>query len=122
MISRKKIRETRERRIERIRYKLKKNGSSPRLVLNKTNRYLIAQIVDDKSGNTLAFATSSEKTFPIQGYSRKNKKSAAELGKIIAERAKLKGITTVMMDRSGAIYHGNISVFADSARQGGLQF
>jgi len=53
---------------------------------------------------------------------QENKKSAAELGKIIAERAKQKGITTVMMDRSGAIYHGNISVFADSARQGGLQF
>ena len=73
MISRKKIRETKERRIERIRYKLKITGSSPRLVINKTNRYLIAQIIDDKNGSTLAYASSSEKTFPISGYSRKNK-------------------------------------------------
>jgi large subunit ribosomal protein L18 len=122
MISRKKIQESRERRKERIRYKLKITGSSPRLVLNKTNRYLIAQVIDDKSGTTLAFATSSEKNFPITGYSRKNKKSAAELGKIIAERAKNKGVSSVMLDRSGAIYHGNIATFADSAREGGLKF
>jgi len=122
MISRKKIRETAERRIERIRYKLKTTGSSPRLVINKTNRYLIAQIIDDKSGSTLVYAASSEKSFPIQGHSRKNKRSAVELGKIIAERAKTKGVSAVMLDRSGAIYHGNIAAFADSAREGGLKF
>ncbi len=122
MISRKKIRETKERRIERIRYKLKITGSSPRLVINKTNRYLIAQVIDDKNGSTLAYASSSEKTFPITGYSRKNKNSAVELGKIIAERAKTKGVQKVMLDRSGSIYHGNIAAFADSAREGGLVF
>jgi large subunit ribosomal protein L18 len=122
MISRKKIRETKKRRIERIRYKLKVTGSSPRLVINKTNRYLIAQIIDDSNGNTLAFAATSEKTFPVNGYSRKNKSSAVHLGKIIAERAKLKGVQKVMLDRSGSIYHGNIAAFADSAREGGLVF
>ncbi len=122
MISRKKIRETKKRRIERIRYKLKVTGSSPRLVINKTNRYLIAQIIDDSNGNTLAFAATSEKSFPVNGYSRKNKNSAVHLGKIIAERAKLKGVQKVMLDRSGSIYHGNIAAFADSAREGGLVF
>ncbi len=122
MISRKKIRETKKRRIERIRYKLKVTGSSPRLVINKTNRYLIAQIIDDSNGNTLAFAATSEKSFPVNGYSRKNKSSAVHLGKIIAERAKIKGVQKVMLDRSGSIYHGNIAAFADSAREGGLVF
>jgi len=122
MISRKKIRETTQRRIDRIRYKLKTTGSSPRLVFNKTNRYLIAQIIDDTNGSTLAYASTNEKSFPINGYSRKNKKSAVELGKIIAERAKTKGVSSVMLDRSGAIYHGNIAAFADSAREGGLKF
>ncbi len=122
MISRKGIQESSTRRTERIRYKLKKNGDRPRLVLNKTNRYLIAQIVDDTNGTTLAYAMSSEKDFPVQGYSRKNKKSAAELGKILAQRAKGKGVTKVMFDRSGKIYHGNLAAFADSAREGGLEF
>jgi large subunit ribosomal protein L18 len=122
MIDRKKIRETNERRTSRVRYKLKAVGNRHRLVFNKTNRYLIAQVIDEVNGKTLAYAASSEKDFPIKSFSRKNKASAIELGKIIAERAKSKGIKEVMLDRSGYIYHGKIAAFADSAREGGLVF
>lgn len=122
MINKSKTRESHLRRSDRIRYKLKKSGERPRLVIIKTNRYLAVQVIDDNTGSTLISATSSEKTFPIQTFSRKNKDSAKELGKLIAERAKGKGITKVKLDRSGYIYHGNIAVFAESAREGGLEF
>lgn len=122
MIDRKNIRETNDRRKTRVRYKLRANGSRPRLVINKTNRYLIAQVIDDGKGTTLAYAATSEKDFPIKSYSRKNKAAATELGKIIAQRASQKGVKEVMLDRSGFIYHGNVAAFADSAREGGLVF
>ena len=122
MINTRNIRISKERRTSRIRYKLRHNGERPRLVFNKTNHYLIAQVIDDIKGVTLAYAVSSEKDFPIKTENRKNKKSAEELGKIIAKRAKDKGVSKVMLDRSGMIYHGKISAFADSARKEGLEF
>lgn len=111
-----------ERRAKRQRFKLKQNSSRPRLVFNKSNKYLMAQIIDDVQGRTLAFAISSEKSFPIQNASKKNIIAAKELGKVIASRAKEKGIKQVMLDRSGMIYHGKIAAFAESAREGGLEF
>ena len=84
MINKQKHRPGQERRIERARFKLKQNGDRPRLVFNKTNRYLIAQVIDDTAGKTIAYAVSSEKSFPVQGYSKKNKQAATELGKLIA--------------------------------------
>jgi large subunit ribosomal protein L18 len=99
MINKHKQTVSTERRIERTRFKLKQNGSRPRLVFNKSNRYLQAQIIDDIKGATLAFATTSEKDFPVKGFSKKNKESATELGKMIATRAKEKGVTKVMLDR-----------------------
>ncbi|MCC6274224.1 MAG: 50S ribosomal protein L18 [Leptospiraceae bacterium] len=110
------------KRTKRIRFKLKASADRPRLVFNKTNRYLIAQVIDDKGGATLAYAISSEKDFPLKGETRKNKKSAIELGKVIAKRALSKGVKQVVLDRSGMIYHGKIAAFADSAREGGLEF
>lgn len=122
MINKQKHSESTKRRIARARYKLKQNGDRPRLVFNKSNRFLQAQVIDDKTGNTIAFATTLEKTFETKGYSKKNKKSAEELGKVIAERSKSKGVTKVMLDRSGIIYHGKLAAFADSARKEGLEF
>lgn len=122
MINTSKTKIKNDRRKKRVRFKLLSNGSRPRLVFNKTNRYLIAQVIDDSKGVTLAFAHSSEKDFPVKSFSRKNKECATELGKRIAERAKTKGVKEVMLDRSGMIYHGTIAAFADSAREGGLEF
>ncbi|MCB1191016.1 MAG: 50S ribosomal protein L18 [Leptospiraceae bacterium] len=110
------------RRKERAKFKLKGYGNRPRLVFNKTNRYLIAQVVDDTQGKTIAYATTAEKDFSVSGYSRKNKEAASELGKLIATRAKNNGIDKVMLDRSGMIYHGKIASFAEAAREKGLEF
>lgn len=122
MINKSKTKEQKQRRTDRIRYKLRANLDRPRLVFNKTNRYLIAQIIDDKKGTTIAYAVSSEKDFPVKTFSRKNKECATELGKRIAQRAKSSGVTQVKLDRSGHNYHGSIAAFAESAREGGLEF
>ena len=101
---------------------MKQFGSRPRLVFNKSNRYLIAQVIDDSRGQTLVYATTKEKNFPPHENSKKSKSAAVQLGKVIAERAKQHGITKVMLDRSGMIYHGVIAAFAESAREEGLEF
>ena len=110
------------KRTKRVRYKLKKNIERPRLVFNKSNRYLIAQVIDDKAGTTLAFAATYEKDFPVKGFSIKNKAAAVELGKRISARATKNGVKKVMLDRTGMIFHGKLAAFADSAREGGLEF
>ncbi|EKT88821.1 50S ribosomal protein L18 [Leptospira santarosai] len=108
------------KRAERSRFKLKKSGSRLRLVFNKSNKYLSCQIIDDLQGVTLAYATTSEKTFA--GESKKNKDAAKILGKLIAERGSQKGVKQVMLDRSGMIFHGRIAAFAEGAREAGLEF
>lgn len=122
MINKTKKVENQIRRAKRSRYKLKKFGTRPRLVFSKSNRYLIAQVIDDNEGKTLVYATTQEKNFPSHENSKKSKSAAVVLGKLIAERAKNKGITKVMLDRSGMIYHGVLAAFADSAREQGLEF
>ncbi|MCW7490318.1 MULTISPECIES: 50S ribosomal protein L18 [Leptospira] len=110
------------RRAERVRYKLRSTSERPRLVFNKTNRYLTAQIIDDAKGVTLVYATTLEKNFPKHENSKKSKSAATELGKVVAEKAKKAGVSQVVLDRSGMVYHGKIAAFADSAREGGLEF
>ena len=111
-----------DRRKSRTRYKLKSTGSRIRLVFNRSNRYLSAQVIDDVAGITLAYATTIESDFPKKGMNAKNKDAATALGKVIAKRAIEKGVKQVMLDRSGLLYHGRIAAFADSAREGGLEF
>ncbi|TGK78374.1 50S ribosomal protein L18 [Leptospira noumeaensis] len=110
------------RRAERVRYKLRSTSERPRLVFNKTNRYLTAQIIDDAKGVTLVYATTLGKDFPKHENSKKSKSAATELGKVVAEKAKKAGVSQVVLDRSGMVYHGKIAAFADSAREGGLEF
>ena len=111
-----------KRRKSRTRYKLKTTGDRIRLIFFRSNRYLSAQVIDDVAGNTLAYATTIESEFPKKGRNAKNKDAASELGKVIAKRAVEKGVKQVMLDRSGLLYHGRIAAFADSAREGGLEF
>lgn len=110
------------RRAERVRYKIRQTSDRPRLVFNKTNRYLTAQIIDDVKGVTLVYATTLEKDFPKHENSKKSKSAATELGKVVADKAKKAGVSQVVLDRSGMVYHGRIAAFADSAREGGLEF
>jgi large subunit ribosomal protein L18 len=122
MINKTKKNINQKRRASRSRFKLLKSGNRPRLVFTKSNRYLTAQVIDDVQGKTLAYATTMEKEFPAHENSKKSKSAATILGKIIAERAKKTGVEKVMLDRSGMIYHGAIAAFAESAREGGLEF
>lgn len=108
-----------ERRITRVRHAIVPKVPRPRLVFNRSNRYLSVQIVDDVTGRTLASAATNEKDFGDKG---KNKEAAAKLGTLIAKRAGEKGVKQVVLDRRGQLYHGKIAAFADAAREGGLEF
>ncbi len=108
-----------ERRILRVKSAIMARSPRPRLVFNRTNRYLSCQVIDDSKGVTLCAATTSEKEFEGPGH---NVEAAKKLGAIIAKRAKEKGVTTVVLDRRGRLYHGRISAFADAVRENGLEF
>lgn len=108
-----------ERRRKRVKSSIISRNPRPRLVFNRSNRYLACQLIDDLQGVTICSASTNEKDF---GGSKKNKEAASKLGKMIADRAKGKGVTTVALDRRGILYHGRIAAFADSARENGLEF
>lgn len=108
------------RRKMRVKRKLKVSSDRPRLCFSKSNKYLTVQVIDDTKGHTLVYATTMEKDFPLRG--KKNIEAAKELGKILAQRALAKGITKVVFDRNGNLYHGKVKAFADAAREAGLEF
>ena len=112
------VREARQRRHRRVRGKVEGTAERPRLVVTRSNRGIVAQLVDDTNGRTLASATwLQEKSF------KGNKTAqAAEVGKLLAEKAKQAGIVTVVFDRGGYLYHGRVKALADAAREGGLKF
>ena len=104
----------------RIRKKIFGTGERPRLSVFRSNKQIYAQIIDDNDGVTLASASSREKGFAdIKGA---KSELAKEVGKNLAEKAKEKGITEVVFDRNGYLYHGRIKSLADGAREGGLKF
>lgn len=107
-----------ERRRRRVRTALRKrSGDKPRLSVHRTGRHIYAQIIDDADGRTLAAAsTLGEKA------SGANVDAAAKVGRDIAEAAKKAGVSTVVFDRGGFLYHGRVKALADAAREGGLEF
>jgi large subunit ribosomal protein L18 len=104
----------------RIRLKLKGNQERPRLAVFRSLKHIYAQVIDDKLGKTLAAASSGEKNSSVK--SGGNLAGAKEVGKLIAERAKTKGIGKVVFDRGGYLYHGRVKALADAAREAGLEF
>jgi len=114
----KKRKKSRDRRVLRIRKKLKGTKLKPRLSVFKSNRHLFAQLIDDENSNTLAGIGTCSKEFKI----KKRNEAATALGKKIAELAKDKKINKVVFDRGRYKYHGLISLFADAARSSGLKF
>lgn len=113
----------RKRRHLRIRRKVFGTPERPRLCVFKSSRHIYAQIVDDTKGHTLAAASSLavSESEPDGGLSRKASQ-ARQVGKMIAEVAKERGIKRVAFDRGGFIYHGRVAEFAKAAREGGLEF
>lgn len=114
--------EARTRIHKRIRTKVKGTAARPRLAVSKTLRYISVQLIDDASGTTLAHATSREAGILGKAKSAANKASAVAVGTLIAERAQQKGISAVVFDRGGHLYHGNVKALAESAREKGLKF
>ena len=109
-----------ERRRQRVRTSLRKRGGTrPRLSIHRSGRHIYAQVIDDVAGNTLVAASSLDKAIEGNGG---NKAAARAVGKLIAERAKAKGIDTVVFDRGGYLYHGRVAELAEGAREGGLEF
>jgi len=107
-----------ERRRRRVRTALRaRAGGKPRLSVHRTGRHIYAQIIDDAAGRTVAAAS----TLGIEA-SGANVSAAAEVGKQIAEAAKKAGVTTVVFDRGGFLFHGRVKALADAAREGGLEF
>jgi large subunit ribosomal protein L18 len=93
-----------------------------RLVVNRTNSHIYAQVIDATGSKVLASASSAEKEVRAVVKNGSNKESAVAVGKRIAERAKAAGVTTVAFDRSGFAYHGRVKALADAARESGLTF
>jgi large subunit ribosomal protein L18 len=117
----KKRREGRLRRHRRVRKKVHGTAARPRLAVYRSNRNLSAQLIDDDSGRTIASASSFEADFRKQ-QAGGNVAAATAVGTLIAQRAKAAGITSVVFDRGGFLYHGRIAAIADAARAAGLEF
>jgi large subunit ribosomal protein L18 len=107
------------KRHKRVRSKISGTPECPRLNVFRSEKHIYAQLIDDIGKITLCAASSVEKTFEGSGG---NKDGAKKVGKLIAERAKEKGIEKVVFDRGGYLYHGRIKELADGAREGGLNF
>jgi large subunit ribosomal protein L18 len=93
-----------------------------RLSVFRSSKHIYAQVIDDEKGRTLASASSLEKPMREAGKTGANIDAAKVVGKLIAERAKEKGIKDVVFDRGGYLYHGRIKALAEAAREGGLNF
>ena len=107
--------EARRRRHRRVRKNVSGTGARPRLAVFRSNRYIYAQVIDDISGSTVAAASSQEGALRSKTLSRD---TAAEVGTLVAERAKGAGIDSVVFDRGGFPYHGRIKALAEAARGG----
>ncbi|CAN5674030.1 50S ribosomal protein L18 [soil metagenome] len=110
----------RVRRHGRVRKKVQGSAERPRLAVFRSNRHMAVQVVDDLSGRTLAAASTLEADLRTAG-STGNREAAAAVGRLVAERARAIGITQVVFDRGGFLYHGRVAAVADAARDAGLK-
>ena len=119
MINRPNTKAQRLKRHKRVRSKISGTPERPRLNVFRSETNIYAQIIDDVAGKTLAAASSLEKDFACEGTKTD---AAKKVGQMIAERAKAAGISTVVFDRGGYVYHGRVAALAEGAREGGLEF
>jgi large subunit ribosomal protein L18 len=112
--------EARVRRHVRVRKRVTGTTERPRLAVFRSNKHIYAQVIDDRSGRTVAAASTVESE--ARGGATSNKTAATAVGKLLAERAKAAGVTKVVFDRGGFLYHGRIAALADAAREAGLEF
>jgi large subunit ribosomal protein L18 len=110
--------QARLRRHKRVRGKVSGTAERPRLVVTRSNRGIVAQLVDDSNGRTVASAT----WLQVKSFKGNKTGQAAEVGKLLAQSAKAAKIESVVFDRGGYLYHGRVKALADAAREGGLKF
>ena len=110
-----------EKRRRRVRTALRaKGGLRPRLSVHRSGRHIYAQVIDDTAGKTVAAASTLEKD--VRSKTGATADAAASVGQRVAERAKAAGVTSVVFDRGGFLFHGRVKALADAAREGGLEF
>ena len=97
-----------------------RSGGRPRLSVHRSGKHIYAQVIDDAAGTTVASASTLEKD--VRGTSGANIDAATSVGKRVAEAAKAAGVTQVVFDRGGFLYHGRVKALADAAREAGLEF
>ena len=119
MISKIDRKAERVRRHKRVRNKISGTAACPRLAVCRTNKNLIAQIIDDESATTLVYVSTLDAEIKTK---KANKEAAKEVGALVAKKALDKKIKTVVFDRGGFIYHGVVKELAEAAREAGLEF
>jgi large subunit ribosomal protein L18 len=112
----------RKRRHRRVRAKVNGTTGRPRLNVSRSIQHIYAQLIDDTTGQTLAAASTLDKSLRTELKTGGNIEAAKAVGKLIAERAKAKGVESVVFDRGGYKYHGRVQALADGAREAGLVF
>jgi large subunit ribosomal protein L18 len=110
-----------DRRRRRVRTALRARAAGkPRLSVHRSGRHIYAQVIDDAAGVTIASASTIDKD--LKGKTGATKEGAAAVGKTLAERARKAGVSAVVFDRGGFLFHGRVKALADAAREGGLEF
>ena len=120
MMSKQNRKEITRKRHYRLRRRLLGTSERPRLAVYRSGKHIYAQIIDDRTSATLAAASTVEKD--LRNESGANLDAARKVGELVAKRAKDAGITAVVFDRGGFLYHGRIAALADAAREAGLEF
>ena len=112
-----------DRRTQRTRLRIRKRAAGrPRLSVFRSGKHIYAQVIDDRAGETLAAASTLEKSMRDTVGNGGTTHAASEIGKLVAERAMAQGVKEVVFDRGGYRYHGRVKALADAAREGGLAF
>ncbi|HHX51367.1 MAG TPA: 50S ribosomal protein L18 [Clostridia bacterium] len=106
----------------RIRKKIRGTGERPRLCVFRSGQHIYAQIIDDLKGNTLVAASSLDTSLRNELPSTDSKEAAKEVGRLLGQKALAQGISRVVFDRSGYLYHGRVAALAEGAREAGLEF
>ena len=110
-----------DRRRRRVRTALRARATGkPRLSVHRSGKHIYAQVIDDAAGKTIVAASTLDKD--LKGKANATREGAAEVGKALAERAKKAGVSAVVFDRGGFLFHGRVKALADAARDGGLEF
>ncbi|OIO55403.1 MAG: 50S ribosomal protein L18 [Alphaproteobacteria bacterium CG_4_10_14_0_2_um_filter_63_37] len=120
VIRRARYADSRDRRAQRLRRRLRRESTRLRLSIFRSNKHIYAQIIDDTRGVTLAAASTKDKELSLSIGS--NVEAAQKVGELVAKRALAAGIAQVVFDRSGYLYHGRVKALADGARSAGLEF